>query len=108
MIQTKLTGHHLEITAAIKQHVVEKMRRLERHFDYTMHPHIILSVEKNRHRAEATLTLNGSQIFANAIQDDMYSAVDTLVDKLERQIARYKEKHTIEPHRAPKPSKTIL
>lgn len=100
-----LTGHHIGITDSLRDYVNGKMQRLERHFEHVTHPHVILSVEKNRHCAEATLQLNGSQVFANSTQEDMYAAIDTLVDKLDRQIVKYKEKHTKERHRAPKPSR---
>lgn len=100
-----LTGHHMDVTDSLRVYVNEKMQRLERHFDHVTHPHVILSVEKNRHRAEATLQLNGSRVFADSTQEDMYAAIDTLVDKLDRQVVKYKEKHAEERHRAPKPSR---
>ena len=67
--------------------------------------HVVLSVEKLRHKAEATIHLNGSTVFADSTQEDMYAAIDSLVDKLDRQVKKYKEKHAEERHRAPKPSK---
>lgn len=100
-----LTGHHMDITPALREYVTEKMSRLERHFDHVTNPHVILSVEKLRHKAEATIQLNGSKVFADSTQEDMYAAIDTLVDKLDRQVKKYKEKHAEERHRAPKPSR---
>ncbi len=102
-----LTGHHMDVTDSLRGYVNEKMQRLERHFDHVTNPHVILSVEKNRHRAEATLQLNGSRVFADSTQEDMYAAIDTLVDKLDRQVVKYKEKHAEERHRAPKPSRVV-
>ena len=100
-----LTGHHMDVTDSLKDYVNEKMQRLERHFDHVTNPHVILSVEKQRHRAEATIQLNGSKVFADSVQEDMYAAIDALVDKLDRQVKKYKEKHAEEMHRAPKPSR---
>lgn len=100
-----LTGQHMDVTTALKEYVAEKMQRLERHFDHVTKTHVVLSVEKLRHKAEATIHLNGSKIFADSTQEDMYAAIDSLVDKLDRQVKKYKEKHTDERHRAPKPSK---
>lgn len=100
-----LTGHHMDVTDSLKTYVNEKMKRLERHFDQVTNIHVILSVEKNRHRAEATMHLSGSDVFADSVQEDMYAAIDLLVDKLDRQVKKYKEKHAQERHRAPKPSR---
>jgi len=100
-----LTGHHMDVTTALRDYVNEKMQRLERHFDHVTKTHVVLSVEKLRHKAEATIDLNGSKVFADSTQADMYAAIDTLVDKLDRQVKKYKEKHTEERHRAPKPSR---
>lgn len=100
-----LTGHHLELTDSLREYVNDKMTRLERHFDHVTNSHVVLSVEKLRHKAEATIQLNGSKIFADSTQEDMYAAIDALVDKLHRQVVKYKEKHAEERHRAPKPSR---
>ena len=100
-----LTGHHVEITDSLRNYVNEKMARLERHFDHVTSSHVILSVEKLRHRAEATIQLNGSKVFADSTQENMYAAIDALVDKLDRQVKKYKEKHAEERHRAEKPAR---
>jgi putative sigma-54 modulation protein len=93
-MQIALTGHHVEITQPLRDYVTSKMERLERHFDSLTAIHVILSVEKLRHKAEATLRLSGGNVFADSIQEDMYAAIDTLVDKLDRQVRKYKEKLT--------------
>ncbi len=93
-MQNDLTGHHIDITPALRDYVNEKMDRIDRHFDNVTHCHVVLSVEKLRHKAEATINLSGSDLHANAVQDDMYAAIDALVDKLDRQIKRHKEKVT--------------
>ena len=89
-----ITGHHLEVTQSLKDYVQEKMQKLERHFDQVTSIDVILSVEKQRHKAEATIPVNGNKIFANAEDQDMYAAIDALLDKLDRQIIKRKEKTT--------------
>ena len=89
-----ITGHHLDITDSLRDYVNTKLERLERHFDQVTNIDVILSVEKLRQMAEATVPVNGSKIFANAEDQDMYTAIDALVDKLDRQIIKRKEKIT--------------
>jgi putative sigma-54 modulation protein len=90
----ELAGHHVSITEALRNYV-EKMSRLERHFDHVSSVHVVLEVEKERHIAEATLHVAGRKdVHANCVHDDMYAAIDMLVDKLDRQILRHKEKLT--------------
>ena len=102
-MQLSLTGHHIEITPPLRAYVNTKMDRIQRHFDNVVDAHCILSVEKLRHRAEATLNLGGGRIFADSVEENMYAAIDTLVDKLDRQVKKYKEKltdhHAREAHR---------
>lgn len=97
-MQLKLTGHHIDITPALRDRVSEKVTRLQRHFDHLTHIHVILTVEKLRHKAEATINVPGETLFAEAVEDDMYAAIDILVDKLDRQVKKFKEKLT--DHRA--------
>lgn len=94
-----LSGHHVEITDALRQYVNTKMEKLERHFDNVTDVHVVLSVEKLRHKAEATVHIAKSDLFADATEEDMYAAIDALVDKLDRQIKKHKEKLT-DHHRA--------
>jgi putative sigma-54 modulation protein len=91
-MQINLTGHHVDITDALKGYVDSKFDRLSRHFDHVINVHVILSVEKLRQKAEATLHVNGAKMFADSVHEDMYAAIDTLIDKLDRQVLRYKEK----------------
>ncbi len=93
-MQISLTGHHIDITQALRNYVDTKFERLERHFDQVTNVHVILSVEKVRQKAEATLHLNGADVFADSTQEDMYAAIDGLVDKLDRQVKKHKEKST--------------
>ncbi len=93
-MQLTITGHHIEITPALRSKVESKLSKLERHFDNLTDIHCVLTVEKLEHKAEATVQLRGGTIFADAIDSDMYAAVDALIDKLNRQVTRHKEKHT--------------
>ncbi len=89
-----LTGHHIDLTDALRSYVNEKMNRLERHFDHVTKTHVILEVDKKRHIAEATMHVPGGNgsVHANSEHEDMYAAIDLLVDKLDRQIIKHKEK----------------
>lgn len=91
-MQTNITGHHIDVTPALKQYVGTKFAKLERHFDSVLDVHVILTVEKLRHKAEADLRVSGNHIHAEAIDGDMYAAIDLLIDKLDRQIVKHKEK----------------
>ena len=91
-MQVIVTGHHLEITDALRAHIDAKFEKLARHFDNVADVHVILSVEKLVQKAEATLQLSGAKLFAEDHQEDMYAAIDAMVDKLERQITKHKEK----------------
>lgn len=93
-MQFTLTGHHVEITAALRDYVRTKLERVSRHFDHVMEANCILTVEKLQHKAEATVLVRGGKIYADAIEGDMYAAVDALVDKLDRRVKKYKEKRT--------------
>ena len=102
-MQLNLTGHHVDVTPALRAYVNEKLEKLKRHFDHVTGIHCILTVEKLRHKAEARVNLSGGSLFADAVEDDMYAAVDSLVDKLDRQILKHKEKLT--DHHARKANK---
>jgi putative sigma-54 modulation protein len=93
-MQLNLTGHHVDITPSLREYVDSKMERLERHFDHINHLHVILTVEKLEHRAEAKVDVSGNELFADAKEGDMYAAIDRLVDKLDRQVKKHKEKLT--------------
>lgn len=93
-MQVNLTGHHVDVTPALKDYVNSKLQRLERHFDHVTNAHVVLTVEKLRQKAEATVQVPGGSLHADAIEGDMYAAIDALIDKLDRQIKRHKEKLT--------------
>ncbi|TSA01807.1 MAG: ribosome-associated translation inhibitor RaiA [Methylococcus sp.] len=88
-----ITGHHIQVTEALKNHIHEKFTRIERHFEQAMKIHVVLEVEKHGQKAEATIQVKGETLFAEDTQDDLYAAIDALVDKLDRQLIKYKEKH---------------
>ncbi len=93
-MQINLTGHHIDITPALREYVGNKFERLERHFDHVINVHVVLSVEKLEQKAEATIQVSGAAVHADAIHEDMYAAIDSLTDKLDRQVLKYKEKVT--------------
>lgn len=89
-MQIIITGHHVEVTTALRDYVTEKLQRLSRHFDHLISINVILNVEKHQNEAEATLLAAGKSLFANASDTDMYAAIDSLSDKLDKQVRRYK------------------
>jgi putative sigma-54 modulation protein len=91
-MQLSVTGHHIDVTDSMRNYVNEKFQKLERHFDQFIDVHVILSVEKLVQKAESTVQVNGAKLFAEDAQADMYAAIDGLIDKLDRQIIRHKEK----------------
>ncbi|SQH75042.1 ribosome-associated, sigma 54 modulation protein [Shewanella benthica] len=93
-MQINLTGHHIEITTSLRQYVEEKFTKLERHFDQINNVHVILNVQKMQQKAEAKVQLAGGEVFAMSENPDMYAAIDSLIDKLDRQVIKHKEKLT--------------
>jgi len=92
-MQLDLSGHHVEVTPALRGYVIKKFERISRHFEQLIDIHCVLTVEKHlRHKAEATLTLRGNKIYADATDGDMYAAIDALADKLDRCVKKHKEK----------------
>lgn len=88
-----ITGHHVEVTPAIRDYVTEKLGRVTRHFDHVIDVSVILSVEKLVQKAEVTVHVSGKDIHVEATDADMYAAIDSLVDKLDRQVLKHKEKN---------------
>ncbi len=93
-MQVNVTGHHVEVTPALRAYVTEKMQRISRHFDHVISINVVLNVERHEQLAEATVHAAGKSLFANASDDDMYAAIDALVDKLDKQVRRYKDRLT--------------
>jgi putative sigma-54 modulation protein len=99
-MQVNVSGHHIEVTDALKTYVETKLDRLERHFDQITNINVILSVEKLRQKAESTIRVSGGEIYADAEEDDLYAAIDSMTDKLDRQLIKKKEKISDRKHRA--------
>jgi putative sigma-54 modulation protein len=96
-----MTGHHLEITPALRDYVTSKLTRINRHFDHVIDVNMIMSVEKLNQKVEANVHLSGKDIFVESTDTDMYAAIDLLVDKLDRQILKHKEKIHVTKHANP-------
>jgi putative sigma-54 modulation protein len=88
----QVSGHHLEITPALHDYVTGKLERITRHFDNVIDVNVILSVDKLKQKAEVTVHLAGKDVYVETVDEDLYAAVDGLVDKLERQVQKYKQK----------------
>jgi putative sigma-54 modulation protein len=93
-----LTGRHLEITPAIREYATSKIGKIKRHFDNVIDVNVILSVDKLRQKAEATIHLSGKDMFVECEDDNLYAAIDALVDKLDRQVMKHKEKISARRH----------
>jgi len=91
-MQLDITGHHVEVSEPLRDYVRNKLEKIERHFDLVTDVHCILTVEKLRHKAEATVSVNGAKVYADATEEDMYAAIDALASKLERRVRKHKEK----------------
>ncbi len=91
-MQLNISGHHLEVTDSLRNYVTSKIEKLSHHFDKITNTHVTLSVDKQVQKAEATMHVNGKDLFAEANHDDLYAAIDQLADKLDRQLIKHKEK----------------
>ncbi|RDE19781.1 ribosome-associated translation inhibitor RaiA [Motiliproteus coralliicola] len=91
-MQLNITGHHVDLTDAIRDYVNEKFEKLERHFDHITNVQVTLTVQNQRQEAEATVKVSGGELFAKDEHADMYAAIDGLIDKLDRQVIKHKEK----------------
>ena len=93
----KISGHHLEVTPALREYVITKLDRVLRHFDQVIDGNVVLSVDNykekdKRQKVEVNLHLKGKDIFVESANGDMYAAIDLLVDKLDRQVVRHKDR----------------
>lgn len=95
-----ITGHHVEVTPAIREYVNTKLDRVIRHFDNVSSVNVILSVEKLDQKAEVTVHVRGKDIFVESHDPDMYAAIDAMIDKLDRQVLKYKQKNNDHGHDA--------
>ena len=92
-MQITVSGHHVEVTPALRDYVNNKLAKLQRHFDNITNTDVTLSVEKLVQKAEATVHVAGPDLFATCESEDMYAAIDSLTDKLDRQLIKHKEKN---------------
>ena len=102
-----ISGHHLEVTPALRSYVTEKLDRITRHFDQLVDIKVLLSIEnqkekERRQRAECNIHVKGSDLFAESAHSDLYAAVDELVDKLDRQVVKHKDRLQNHHHESPK------
>ena len=95
-----VSGHHLDVTPAIRTYVRSKLERVTRHFDHVIDAHVILTVDKLRQKAEVTLHVRGKDLHCESEQEDLYAAIDLLADKLDRQVLRYNDKLYEKPRAA--------
>jgi putative sigma-54 modulation protein len=92
MLQINFTGHHTDLTPALVNYTQHKFDKLERHFDKITSVNVIFDVEKLRQTAEATVLVSQGELHASAETQDMYNSVNELVEKLDRQLKKHKEK----------------
>lgn len=93
-----INGHHLDITPAIRDYVESKLERVTRHFDHVIDMHVTMSVDKLQQKIEVNVHLRGKDIHVEAVEADMYAAIDMLADKLDRQVIKHKEKRYGDRH----------
>lgn len=91
-MQITINGHHLEVTEALQQYVESKLKKLDQHHDKISSVQVMLSVDHLDQKAEATVHVSGKDLFADAVSEDLYAAIDKLADKLDRQLIKHKEK----------------
>jgi putative sigma-54 modulation protein len=91
-MQINITGHHIEVTPALKAYVTDKLQRIYRHFDHVISTDVILRVENHHKQAEAKVVAAGKSLFAQESGNDMYAAIDGLIDKIDRQVRQYKDR----------------
>ena len=100
-MQIDVTGQNIDVTPALRDYVVSKIERVRRHFDQLIDVHVVLDVQKEVQHAEATVMASGKQVFADAREGDMYAAIDSMIDKLDRQLLKHKEKIRAHNHEVP-------
>ncbi|HVF65413.1 MAG TPA: ribosome-associated translation inhibitor RaiA [Casimicrobiaceae bacterium] len=86
-----LTGHHVDVSPALRSYVTGKLDRITRHFDHVIDVSVVLTVEKLQQKAEANVHVSGNDLHAHAVDADMYAAIDALIDKLDRMVVKHKE-----------------
>ena len=102
----QISGHHIEVTPALREYVETKLDPVIHHFDQVTGVSVVLSVEKLKQKAEVTLHVPGKDMHAEESGEDLYAAIDVLFDKLDRQVQKYKQK-VQDHHRGEKASQQI-
>ncbi len=93
-----ISGHHISVTPALRDYAIGKLERITRHFDHVIDVQMLLSVDKLDQKAEVNIHVRGKDLFAESVDEDLYAAIDTLVDKLDRQVIKYKSKRASHGH----------
>ena len=99
-MNVQVSGHHVEVTQPIHDYVLAKLERVQRHFDHVIDINVTLSVQKLRQKAEISVHLRGKDIHVESDDEDLYAAIDLMMDKLDRQIIKHKQKAYSHPHDA--------
>ena len=97
-MNVQVSGHHVEVTPAIRDYVLSKLERVQRHFDQVIEINVVLSVQKLRQKAEISVHMPGKDVHVESDDADMYAAIDLMMDKLDRQIIKHKQKSFSHPH----------
>lgn len=97
-----ISGHHVEVTPALRDYMTGKLDRIKRHFDHVIDVHAVMAVDRIGHKAEANVHVRGKDIHAECVDADMYAAIDAMIDKLDRQLIKYKSRLVAHSHWAPK------
>jgi putative sigma-54 modulation protein len=102
-----ISGHHLDVTPALRNYVTSKLDKITRHFDQVVDVRVLLTIdnlkEKDlRQRAECNIHVKGKDLFAESAHADLYAALDDLVDKMDRQVLRHKDKSQDHNHQSAK------
>ncbi len=97
-----ISGHHVSVTPALRDYVTQKVERITRHFDHVIDMNVCLSVDKQGQKAEINVHVKGKDLFAQVSDDNLYAAIDLLVDKLDRQVIRHKDRSQGHQHEPPK------
>mgnify|MGYP000518197451 CR=1 FL=1 len=87
-----ITGQNIEVTDALRDLTMTKFKKVVRHFDHITNAHVVFNANKHEHTVEATVHVPGEEIFAKATENDMYKALDEMINKLDRQVTKHKEK----------------
>jgi putative sigma-54 modulation protein len=99
-MNVQVSGHHVEVTEAIREYLMSKLGRVQRHFDQVIDINVILSVQKLKQKAEISVHMRGKDIHVESDDADMYAAIDLMMDKLDRQVIKHKQKAYSHPHDA--------